>query len=130
MTVRRDAYRFVDKSEIIDLVRTAWQRSGRSIASVAKEAEVCQNTLYGWLYGATKRPQWAKVQAVLAALGVRVELRYTDSGSELVRDGRAIGAMWRHWQARRIARARRKGGAQVVELRKRGRGQERGQKNG
>jgi transcriptional regulator with XRE-family HTH domain len=58
-------YLFTDKDPIIDYVRTAIRDYGKSIKELSIESGVNQYTIAKWLYGDTKRPQAASLNAVL-----------------------------------------------------------------
>ena len=64
------SYTFVtDKDPVIDEIRDIIMSSGQTVAKVAEFSGVSAVTIYGWLYGNTKRPQNATVEAVFRALG-------------------------------------------------------------
>lgn len=71
--MRRGLYRtynFVDKDPIIDKVRTAVEDSGKSYSKIHESSGVSTTTLYNWLHGDTRRPQFCTVAAVLNDVGV------------------------------------------------------------
>jgi DNA-binding phage protein len=72
--LRRNDYAFVDKHSIVDHIRTAIQDSGEPLEYIARSAGVCRGTLEGWLNGKTKKPYATSVEAVAAALGMRLQL--------------------------------------------------------
>jgi predicted transcriptional regulator len=68
------SYNFTDKDPVIDLIGTVISKSGRTYQQIAAEAGVSEGTLRNWIYGSTKRPQFATVMAV-GALGYSVSWR-------------------------------------------------------
>lgn len=62
-------YLFKDKDPIIDKVRTVVQDSNESYKAIHDSSGVSTTTLYNWFHGATKRPQFCTVAAVIRALG-------------------------------------------------------------
>jgi DNA-binding phage protein len=69
------SYNFIDKDPIIDYVRTLILVNG-GIAAVARSSGVSHATIHNWINGATKRPQFATVAAVLMACGeTKISLR-------------------------------------------------------
>ena len=68
------SYVFRNKDPIIDKIRTVVQNSGESYKSIQEDSGVSSATLYNWFNGATKRPQFATVNAVAMALGHELKL--------------------------------------------------------
>ena len=64
------SYRFRDKDPIIDRVRTAIQESGMSYQDIHNKEGIATTTLYNWMSGPTRRPQFCTVMAVLRSCGV------------------------------------------------------------
>ena len=62
-------YNFIDKDPIIYELRDLIEKSGVSHAEIERRSGVCVNTLVGWFYGNTKRPQHATIRAVMRAIG-------------------------------------------------------------
>ena len=58
-------YSFIDKDPIIDYVRTAIADYDKSLKHLSNESGVSTVTIRNWLYGTTKRPQAASLNAVL-----------------------------------------------------------------
>jgi transcriptional regulator with XRE-family HTH domain len=59
------SYQFVDKDPIIDYLRTVIADYDKSLKQLSLDSGVNQNTIAKWLYGETKRPQAASLNAVL-----------------------------------------------------------------
>jgi hypothetical protein len=74
--VKYRTYSFVDKDPIIDKVRTAVKESGMSKTSISVKSGVSTSCMHNWFDGATRRPQFASVNAVLRACDK--ELRVVD----------------------------------------------------
>jgi transcriptional regulator with XRE-family HTH domain len=68
------SYSFIDKDPIIDYIRTIIQESDKSLTFIAYESGVNQNTISNWLYGETKRPQAATLNAVLRVLSKKLDI--------------------------------------------------------
>src|SRR3974390_814393 len=66
------SYNFVDKDPIIDFIRTVVQNSGLSYAELEIRSGVHKQTISNWLFGSTKRPQAASLNAVLRACGYKL----------------------------------------------------------
>jgi hypothetical protein len=66
-------YLFRDKDPVVDIMRTIVQDSGDSYQTIRDNSGVSTGTLRNWFYGATRRPQFATVQAVARALGQSFE---------------------------------------------------------
>lgn len=62
-------YLFKNKDPIIDELRTIIQDTGITYNDISVVSGVTKQTLHNWFHGATKRPQYATVAAVLAAIG-------------------------------------------------------------
>jgi transcriptional regulator with XRE-family HTH domain len=67
-------YSFVDKDPMIDYLRTIIQDSGETLKKIGEDSGVNPQTISKWLYGDTKRPQAASMNAVLRALGYKLEV--------------------------------------------------------
>lgn len=67
------SYNFRDKDPVIDKVRTIVEDSGESYKTIHEESDVSVTTLWNWFEGATKRPQFATVNAVGRALGYELQ---------------------------------------------------------
>lgn len=63
------SYVFRDKDPVIDILRTAVEDSGMTYVAISAESGVAAGTLTSWFSGATKRPQFATVNAVARGLG-------------------------------------------------------------
>lgn len=68
------SYSFLDKDPMIDYVRTVIRDSGETLKQIGEDSGVNPQTISKWLYGDTKRPQAASINAVLRALGYRLEI--------------------------------------------------------
>lgn len=81
-------YRFIDKDPIIDIIRTAMQRTGNAspeqINRVAYDAGIHPGTLHNWLNGDTRRPLSITTRFVLEALGVTI--KYMDANEKPIRE--------------------------------------------
>ena len=77
------SYSFIDKDPIIDYVRTVVTDSGKYVGDIAKESGVAEATIRGWLYGDTKRPQAATINAVLMACGHKLIVADSKQKSEI-----------------------------------------------
>jgi transcriptional regulator with XRE-family HTH domain len=67
-------YSFTDKDPMIDYLRTIIQESGQTLKKIGEDSGVNPQTISKWLYGDTKRPQAASMNAVLRALGYKLEV--------------------------------------------------------
>lgn len=67
-------YVFTDKDPMIDIVRTVIQDSGETMKKISEDSGVNKNTIAKWLYGETRRPQAASMNAVLRALGYKLDI--------------------------------------------------------
>ena len=68
------SYSFIDKDPIIDYIRTIVNDSKMSLKRISDESGVSDNTIRMWLYGETKRPQAASINAVLMAIGYKLNI--------------------------------------------------------
>jgi transcriptional regulator with XRE-family HTH domain len=68
------SYSFVDKDPMIDYIRTIIHESGESLKKISEDSGVNANTISKWLYGETKQPRAASINAVLRALGYKLEI--------------------------------------------------------
>lgn len=73
MTVYK-SYVFQDKDPMIDYIRTIIAESKVTLTKISQDSGVSHNTIAKWLYGDTKRPQAASINAVLRALGYKLEV--------------------------------------------------------
>lgn len=64
-------YRFLDKDPVIDVYRTARERTGMTFAQIALKSGVTEATLRAWDYGATKRPQHLTLRFAMDAMGYK-----------------------------------------------------------
>lgn len=67
-------YMFRNKDPIIDKVRTAVEDSGTSHRKISQDSGVSTSAMNGWFYGATRRPQFATVNAVLRSIGYDLKI--------------------------------------------------------
>lgn len=65
------SYNFRDKDPAIDRLRTLIKREGLSYSEVSRLSGVSVQTFYNWFEGATRKPQYCTVMAVVLALGYR-----------------------------------------------------------
>lgn len=68
------SYNFIDKDPMIDIIRTIVFESKLSIPRIAEESGVSHHTILKWLYGETKRPTAAAMNAVLRVLGYKLDV--------------------------------------------------------
>jgi hypothetical protein len=68
------SYNFVTKDPMIDLVRTVIEDSRVTFAWIEQESGVTSHTLRKWLYGDTRKPQAATINAVLRCLGKKLTI--------------------------------------------------------
>jgi transcriptional regulator with XRE-family HTH domain len=68
------SYAFTDKDPMIDTIRTVIQDSGETLKKISEDSGVNANTISKWLYGETKQPRAASINAVLRALGYKLEV--------------------------------------------------------
>jgi hypothetical protein len=66
------SYNFVTKDPIIDQIRTVIQDSGVTFKWIEDNSGVTSQTLSKWIYGETKKPQAATINAVLRVLGKKL----------------------------------------------------------
>jgi transcriptional regulator with XRE-family HTH domain len=69
-------FRGDQKDPIIDTVHTWLDDAGVNYAQASERSGVSASTLYQWIEGKTKRPQYCTIAAVAGALGK--ELRWVD----------------------------------------------------
>lgn len=67
-------YSFTDKDPMIDTIRTVIADSGKTLKKISEDSGVNANTISKWLYGETKQPRAASANAVLRALGYKLEV--------------------------------------------------------
>ena len=68
------SYNFKNKDPVIDILRTAVQKSGLSYNEIQELSGVHRQTMNEWFNGETRRPKFASVQAVAHALGLEFRL--------------------------------------------------------
>ena len=68
-------YLFKEKDPAIGLIAGEIAKRGISYEEIAERSGVREQTLRAWFWGKTKRPQFATLEAVARALGLRWELR-------------------------------------------------------
>jgi transcriptional regulator with XRE-family HTH domain len=68
------SYSFVDKDPMIDYIRTIIHESGETLTKISEDSGVNANTISKWLYGETRQPRAASINAVLRALGYKLEV--------------------------------------------------------
>lgn len=68
------SYSFVDKDPIIDRIRTMISDQGVTYKKLSANSDVSAGTLWSWMAGPTKRPQFASVVAVVRSLGYDIEI--------------------------------------------------------
>jgi transcriptional regulator with XRE-family HTH domain len=68
------SYSFVDKDPMIDYIRTIIYESGATLTKISEDSGVNANTISKWLYGETRQPRAASINAVLRALGYKLEV--------------------------------------------------------
>ena len=77
-----DAYRFIDKDPVIDVIRTAFQKKGNlshgHILKVSYDSGVSSSAISEWLFGKTRRPQSLSTRFVLETLGVEIGYTFDD----------------------------------------------------
>lgn len=81
-------YRWLDKDPIIDVIRTAFQRTGNlseeQIDRVAFDAGVQPQTIKNWLYHDIRFPRSLTTRFVLEALGVSIT--YNDHNGDPIKE--------------------------------------------
>lgn len=68
------SYSFVDKDPMIDYIRTIIYESGATLTKISEDSGVNATTISKWLYGETRQPRAASINAVLRALGYKLEV--------------------------------------------------------
>jgi transcriptional regulator with XRE-family HTH domain len=68
------SYNFVDKDPIIDFIRTIINDSKLTLKQIEIDSGVSNQTIRMWLYGGTKRPQAASINAVLRVLNYKLNI--------------------------------------------------------
>jgi hypothetical protein len=68
------SYNFVNKDPMIDRIRTVIEDSGVTFAWIEQESGVTSHTLRKWIYGDTRKPQAATINAVLRCLGKKLTI--------------------------------------------------------
>jgi transcriptional regulator with XRE-family HTH domain len=68
------SYSFVDKDPMIDYIRTIIHESGETLKKISEDSGVGVHTISKWLYGETMQPRAASINAVLRALGYKLEV--------------------------------------------------------
>lgn len=68
------AYNWIDKDPELEFVCGCIEDSGMTLEQIERETEahghkVSRYTMYGWLYGETKRPHNATMSTVMSAIG-------------------------------------------------------------
>lgn len=66
------SYMFREKDPIIDKARTIVQDSGLTRKEIHEKSGVSVGTMSNWFNGATRRPQFCTVAAVVGACGKRL----------------------------------------------------------
>lgn len=72
-------YNFTEKDPLIDYIRTVINEYGKSIKQIADESGVGASTISNWIYGDTKRPQAAPLNAVLRACHYKLHIAKLDA---------------------------------------------------
>lgn len=72
------SYNFIDKDPIIDYIRTVINEYGKTLKALSEESGVSATTISNWLYGDTKRPQAAPLNAVLRACNYKLNITKLD----------------------------------------------------
>jgi hypothetical protein len=67
------SYNFVDKEEIIDILRTAVEDNHLSIHALSNRSGVAQTTIRDWFNGKTMRPQFPTLNAVGKIVGLKLK---------------------------------------------------------
>jgi transcriptional regulator with XRE-family HTH domain len=68
------SYSFVDKDPIIDYIRTIIAEGSLTMREISDASGVSIATISNWLYGKTKRPQAASLNAVLRVLQYQLSI--------------------------------------------------------
>jgi hypothetical protein len=79
------SYSFIDKDPIIDEIRTKIYDSGATYKWISEGSGVSTVTIRNWLDGQTKKPQAATINAVLRAIGYKLEIVRFGEEVKLVR---------------------------------------------
>jgi hypothetical protein len=66
------SYNFVDKVEIIDVLRTAIEDNHLTITALSNKSGVAPKTISRWFDGKTKRPQVPTLNAVGKLVGLKL----------------------------------------------------------
>ena len=77
-------YRFLTKNPVIDLYRTARERSGKSIEKIAEESGVTVQTLKKWEYGETRTPRHITIRFAMYAAGYDETWHNPQTGDTLI----------------------------------------------
>lgn len=67
--LRTYRFRKDEKDPIIDRIRTCMDDSGYDIARVAEESGLSYGTVYNWIDGKTRRPQYCTAVAAIRSMG-------------------------------------------------------------
>jgi transcriptional regulator with XRE-family HTH domain len=78
------SYNFTEKDPIIDYLRTIINDSHLSITKIGDDSGVSPQTINNWLYGPTKRPQAASINAVLRALNYKLNISQIEAPMMIV----------------------------------------------
>ena len=68
-------YMFKEKDPVIDQMRTIVQDSGMKQTAIHEASGVSTACMNAWFHGATRRPQFATVNAVARACGQTLEFK-------------------------------------------------------
>jgi hypothetical protein len=66
------SYNFIDKDPCIDWVHAQMDKSGMTPNKIEAKGGPTSTTVYNWIHGKTKRPQFCTVAAAALACGVAV----------------------------------------------------------
>ena len=85
-----DTYRFKDKDPVIDIARTCVEifastngiKFGKALTLLSRSSGVSVGCMNGWFYGATRRPLFCSIVAVVHATGRKVSVNDKDIGIE------------------------------------------------
>ena len=77
MTNLYKSYLFRDKDPAIHAIHRVIRAKSLAYDDVARDSGVTVTTLRNWFYGATRRPQFATLQAVAKAIGLEWRLLVT-----------------------------------------------------
>lgn len=67
--LRTYRFRAQEKDPIIDRVRTCMEDTGTKLGDLAKQSGLSRTTIFNWMDGPTRRPQYATVCAAIRAMG-------------------------------------------------------------